>query len=240
MPELPTNALLVVDLSCWVYRFHATCGRFAAGHVHAFMEKVIRKARPSHVAIAGDHPGPCFRAELFDGYKGDREEKPRSLLRTLAVTKEMLEDINGLHTLEVEGYEADDIIASLAEWAAGNGLPSIILGLDKDLMQLVDERVVMWDGKDKVTGPAEVLAHPKVGVRPSQVSSFLALVGDKADCIPGVRGIGPVKARKLLAQGTIDQLKGAQFEQASQCLSLTRLCRDVPLHASLEGLRWRG
>lgn len=236
-PELPTNALLVVDLSCWVYRFHATCGRFAAGHVHAFFEKVLRKVKPSHVAIAGDHPGPSFRADLLEGYKGDRGEKPRSLLGVMQATKEMLEDINGLRTIELEGYEADDIIATLVRWAQGNGLPVIILGLDKDLMQLVGPRVVMWDGKERVVGPAEV--EEKLGVPPQLVPAYQALVGDKTDCVPGVHGIGPVGARKLLAKGGLEQLQGKRREAAELSLQLVTLATDAPTHASLEGLRWR-
>jgi DNA polymerase-1 len=237
MNNLPKDGLLLVDLSCWVWRYTAASGRYAPRSVRRLVERCAERSGARYVGICGDHPGPCFRAELYPEYKANREERPALVAQNMQITRDYLEDIHGAITIEAAGFEADDVIATLTERAVYRGIPVIILGVDKDMMQLVRDEppVIMWDGNSKITTSATVSA--KIGVPPEKASDFQALVGDRVDNIPGVYGIGPRRAFGLI---TTQFLKGAYKHMDGFELSkkLVTLRRDVPLDVDLEDLRW--
>lgn len=197
------DALYIVDLACWMHRFFRTMGGRSAHGFIEFIGKVLRNQRPAFMAICADLPFPTFRAELYpkkangEGYKAHREPPDPTLLERMRWAKWMAEDVHGIPIFSKRGFEADDLIAALVEQAKHHGMRVVILGLDKDLLQLVDDRhTVMWDGKNTVWGVPEVIE--KFGVRPDQLRDYLAICGDTADNIPGVKGMGPKAAAELL------------------------------------------
>lgn len=256
------NTLYLFDLSCWMFRYWATMkGRAAHGFLD-FVGRVLSDRMPSHVAICADLPFPTFRHELSTSYKATREEKDPTLVERLRWAREMCLDIHGIQTVAVQGFEADDVLATLTSRATAAGMNVVMLALDKDMMQLVDgERVFMWDGKRSVVGPDQVVE--KFGVPPTQLRDYLALVGDTVDGVPGVRGLGPKAAAELLdAYPDLDtMLKAAldvraeglfrrrpryrsmlrdQAEEAKLYQKLVTLVEDVPIKRTLEDFRYQG
>jgi DNA polymerase-1 len=172
------------------------------------LQKVVAERRPHLFAVALDSKGPTFRHALDARYKATRPAPPPDLSQQMARVHEII------HAWDVacfarDGFEADDLIASVTARALDEGWRVVIVSADKDLMQLVhddDDRVVLWDSmRDRVYGPREV--REKLAVQPRQVRDFLALTGDTSDNVPGVPGVGPKTASDLLAQfGSIDAI----------------------------------
>lgn len=221
-PSLPDmgapDTLYIFDLHCWMYRFYATTGGRSAHCFLEFVSKVMRDKEPSHVAVCRDLPYPTFRAELYpkregtkEGYKAHRDPPDATLLERIRWAHELLEDVHGIPIYCKKGFEADDVIAALTVQAKAAGMFVVIVGIDKDLMQLVDDRCVMWDGKRTTIGPEEVVQ--KFGVRPDQLRDYLAILGDGADNVPGVKGAGPKAAVEILTEfGTLaEALECAKF-----------------------------
>lgn len=220
--ELPDagdpDVLYILDLHCWMHRFFATTQGRAAHCFIEFIGNILRHQRPAHFAVCKDLPHPTFRAALYPkqangvGYKANREPPNPQLLERLRWAAEMLEDVHGAPVYSAVGFEADDLIAALAQQAKDAGMRVVVIALDKDLMQLVDERCVLWDGKRIVVGPTEVTA--KFGIqRVDQLRDYLAIVGDTADNVPGLHGAGPKAAIELLNEfGSLDEaLQVAKF-----------------------------
>jgi DNA polymerase-1 len=180
-------------------RLHAPDGtptNAAYGFV-TMLAKVLREEQPDRVLVAFDARGPNFRHRLFEGYKAGRDAQPEDLSAQLPLARE-LTLAHGIPILEVPGYEADDVIATLVA-RAGEHARVTIVSSDKDLMQLVSERVTLLDGmKERRYGPAEV--EERFGVPPARMLDLRALVGDPSDNIPGVKGIGEKGAAALLAE----------------------------------------
>ncbi len=215
----PRTALLVDALGL-AYRGHfafarnpllAPDGRQTSA-VFSFLMTILpllEQYAPAHVAVVFDAPGPTFRDALHAEYKGTRPEMPEELPPQLAIMKQFTEAL-GLHVLEVPGVEADDVLATLATHAAHTGVHAYIVTSDKDLLQMVGDGVTALapsrgDQPAQVMDPAAVEA--KLGVPPRAVIDYLALVGDTADNVPGVPGIGAKTAAKLLTQfGSLDAL----------------------------------
>ncbi|UCF27866.1 MAG: DNA polymerase I [Chloroflexota bacterium] len=163
--------------------------------------RIFEQEQPEYLMVAFD-TGKTFRDELFKEYKGTREKMPDDLVTQMVRVRELVDAFN-IPRLEVEGYEADDVLGSVAVKAVEAGLGVKIITGDKDLLQLVSERVMvslpgrsLSDAKDYLQG--DVIEF--IGVRPDQIVDFKALVGDKSDNIPGVRGVGEKTAIKLLAE----------------------------------------
>jgi DNA polymerase-1 len=214
------------------------------------LRKVLREEDPTRVAVVFDARGPSFRHELFADYKATRDAQPEELSVQFPIVREVVE-AHRLPILEVEGVEADDVIATLVASAPAS-LRITIVSTDKDLMQLVGDRVQLLDTmKSRRFGPEEVEA--RFGVPPAQVLDVRALVGDTSDNIPGVRGIGEKGAAQLIREwGSLDELlehagdvkaKRArealqdQADQAHLSRDLARLRCDVALPLSLDDLR---
>lgn len=180
---------------------------FPTNALHGFanmLGKVIREERPDFIAVAFDPRGGSFRRDVYPAYKAGRDAQPEDLSAQIPVLRELIE-AHGIRLLEVEGFEADDVVATLVAHAPDDVDVSIV-STDKDLMQLVSDRVELLDTvKDRRIGPAEV--EERFGVGPDKLLDLRALVGDSSDNIPGVKGIGEKGAAKLIAQwGTLEKL----------------------------------
>ncbi len=160
--------------------------------------KAIRDLDPTHLAVVMDAGGKSFRSEMYAEYKANRPSAPEELKAQFPLARQLVE-LLGIPLLEKEGVEADDVIGTLAKRAERDGYDVVIVSGDKDLMQLVTDRVKMLDTmKDVLYGPKEV--ERKLGVPPEKVADLLGLQGDSSDNIPGVTKVGPKTARKLLAE----------------------------------------
>jgi DNA polymerase-1 len=161
------------------------------------LERLVKDVQPKRLAIALDTGrATTFRAKLYPEYKANRPEAPEDLVVQLRRASQIVRAFTP-HVWQKEGFEADDLIATAVERARACGLRVLVVGADKDLMQLCGEDVRLWDTmRDKVFGPDEV--YEKFGVRVDQLGDLLALTGDSSDNIPGVPGIGPKTAAELL------------------------------------------
>ena len=198
--------LVLVDAANCLYRaffalppLRASDG-FPTGALHGFtqmLRKVMREERPTAMAVVFDAPGPTFRKEMYGEYKATRDAQPEDLSAQFPVAREIAA-ASGIPVLEAPGFEADDLIASLVAHAPADA-EVVIVSTDRDLMQLVSDRVVLLDTmRERRIGPAEVEA--RFGVPPAKVLDVRALVGDATDNIPGVKGIGEKGAAKLVQE----------------------------------------
>lgn len=204
---------------------------------------VLDEKRPDFLFVAFDRPEPTFRHELFAGYKGQRAEMPVDLAPQFAMIERLVAAMN-LPVLSVAGYEADDLLATLADQTERRGGDCFLITADKDCWQLVSDHVKVVNLRKNQVLDAAALAEDW-GIRPNQVVDFQALVGDSVDNIPGVPLVGPKVAAEWLGKfGTIEELlaradelpKGkrkenllAGREQLFVSRELARLKRDVPL-----------
>ena len=218
------------------------------------LHEVLSKERPAYVGVAFDPHGPTFRSEAYAQYKAQREETPEDIRRSVPVIKDILKAMR-IPVLEAEGFEADDVIGTLAKKAGAAGLKTYMLTPDKDYGQLVGGSVVMF--RPRHGGGYETLDEEgvcqKYGISStSQVIDLLGLMGDASDNIPGCPGVGEKTAVKLLQQfGSIDsllertdELKGAlkkkveeNAEQIRFSKFLATIRTDVPIELDLEKLR---
>ena len=220
--------------------------------------QLVREQKPTHLAVMYDSRTPTFRDELYAEYKAQRDSAPDDLIAALPDIEALLLAL-GVATLQRDGFEADDLIATGARWCREHEVDCLIVSNDKDLLQMVGGSVKAlrsgFKGGWSVVGPDEVLESR--GVRPEQISDWLALVGDTADNIPGVKGIGDKTAVQLLADyGSLDGVyanlekitKAALKknleegrESARLSKSLTVLRDDLDLGFSLEtvALKWK-
>jgi DNA polymerase-1 len=219
------------------------------------LEELLREEQPTHIGVAFDPAGPTFRHEAFEAYKAQRESTPEDIKRSVPIIKEIIRAYN-IPILEIPGYEADDVIGTLATQAGKQGITTYMMTPDKDYGQLVGERVFIYRPKhgDKgfeVMGVEEVKAKFQIE-SPLQVIDMLGLMGDAVDNIPGCPGVGEKTAQKLVAQfGSIegllehsDQLKGAlktkvetNREQIQFSKFLATIKTDVPIELNMDQLR---
>lgn len=219
------------------------------------LEDVLKKENPSHIGIVFDPAGPTFRHEAFEQYKAQREETPEAIRLSVPIIKEIIQAYR-IPILEVPGYEADDVIGTLATEAGRRGIPTYMMTPDKDYGQLVSDCVFMYrpkygDHEFEVMGVDAVKAKFNID-SPAQVIDMLGLMGDTADNIPGCPGVGEKTAQKLIAQfGSIeqmlehtDQLKGAlkqkienNREQILFSKFLATIKTDVPVALDMEALK---
>ena len=251
--------LYLIDGSAYIYRaFYAvrhlsTSSGTPTNAIYGFigmLNKILRDKEPTHMAIALDAPGPTFRHDLSGDYKATRPRMPEDLARQIPFIKRLIE-VLGIPSMEIPGYEADDIIGTLATWASEQGAKVVIVSGDKDLLQLVTSQVQMWDTmKDEIFGPSQV--EEKFGVPPFQLVEVMGLAGDSSDNIPGVPGIGPKTAQRLIREfGSIDNLLDelekipkekererlkAHADQAKMSRELAQIKCNVPLAKNWEQL----
>jgi DNA polymerase I len=216
------------------------------------MQKIVDEFQPDALAVVFDSKGPTFRHKKFEDYKSHRKPMPDDLLRQMPVVKRMVEAYR-VPQFEKQGFEADDIIGTMAKHLSDKGHNTVIVTGDKDLLQLVDGRVsTMNPQKDYfLYGPKEV--KEKWGVSPKQIVDVLSLAGDASDFIPGVPGIGPKTATELVVQfkslegvlKNVDQVKGESKKknirdnekQARLSYELATIERNVPMDFDLKDLK---
>jgi len=206
------------------------------------LRKMVEELAPTHCAVAFDAPGRVFRHERFEKYKAQRPPTPDELVEQLPVIRRLVE-LWGIRSCTVPGFEADDVLGTLAQAGAAAGFEVTVASSDKDLLQLVGPGVTVFDPwLGKSFGPEEVRA--KLGVGPGQVVDYLALTGDTSDNVPGVPGIGPKRAQALLERhGSLDRILEAEpkvaerREQAELSRELVRLDTGVPLDCGPDDLR---
>ena len=218
------------------------------------LEDVLKKENPTHIGIAFDPRGKTFRHEAFEQYKAQREETPETIRESVPVIKEILKAYN-IPVFEVPGYEADDVIGTLAKQAEKRGIITYMMTPDKDYGQLVRERVFIYrpkygDKEFEVMGVERV--KEKFGIdSPEQVIDLLGLMGDASDNIPGCPGVGEKTAQKLIAEfGSIEnllansnKLKGAlktKIEENKEKILFSKFLAtiktDVPVQLDMESL----
>ncbi|BCR05978.1 DNA polymerase [Desulfuromonas versatilis] len=249
--------LFLIDGSSYIYRAYFAIRHLsnskgeATNAVFGFTNmllKVVREHAPDHLAVVFDAKGPSFRKELYPEYKANRSAMPEDLVPQIPVIKNLVRAFN-MPALELVGYEADDIIATLAKKFAAEGMEITVVTGDKDLMQIVSDRVRLLDTmKDKVFGLEEVAE--RFGGTPDKVVEVQALAGDSSDNVPGVPGIGEKTARDLIAEfgsvehllANIDKVKGKKrqenlrdfAEQARLSRELVTLRDDVQLEVDYD------
>ncbi len=265
----PDKKLFLLDAYALIYRAHFAFSKnprisskglntgVMFGFTNTLLE-VLFKQKPTHIAVAFDTSAPTFRHEEFEEYKAHREETPEDIRIGVPIVKDIVRAFN-IPILEKDGFEADDIIGTIAKKAARNGFEVFMMTPDKDFGQLVEDHVYLYKpafmgNSVDVMGIPEVLKKWDIE-RIDQVTDMLGLQGDSADNIPGIPGIGPKTAAKLLkAYGTVegiiehaDELKGKQKENvvtfAEQGLLSKRLATihtDVPVPFEEEALVYDG
>ena len=218
------------------------------------LNEVLQKEKPTHIGVAFDPHGPTFRSEAFPAYKAQRDATPEDIHKSVPIIKEIL---NAYHIpiLQVDGYEADDVIGTLAKKADSIGIKCYMLTPDKDYGQLVTENANIYrprhGGGYEVMGPKQVCE--KYGITtPTQVIDLLALMGDSADNFPGCPGVGEKTAAKLIADfGSVDQLlsrtdelKGAlqkkvieHVDDIKMSYFLATIRTDVPVELNMDELK---
>jgi len=193
------------------------------GFMNALMD-VIKREKPDHLAVAFDKGGSTYRYEMYQEYKAHRDETPEAIKIAVPYIQELLKAMH-IPIIEVSGFEADDLIGTIAKQAEKENYKVFMVTPDKDFAQLVSENIFMYKparmGNDiEIWGIPEVLE--KFGIeRPEQVIDFLGMMGDAADNIPGLPGVGEVTAKKLLKEfgsmenllANTDKLKGAMKEK---------------------------
>src|SRR4051812_15764360 len=214
---------------------------------------LIEDKKPNALICAFDPPGPTFRDELFEAYKGERSEMPAELVGQIPKIERVMAAL-GIPILMCDGYEADDVLATVARVCDEAGANCFIVSGDKDCRQLITDRVAVFNIRKNLIFDAAAL-RADWGVGPDQVVDFQALVGDKIDNVPGVPGIGPKTAQQLLeTYGTLDNLlehasevpgaKGKKLlesrEQVLLSRQLVRLDPQVPITPNWDASRVGG
>ena len=220
------------------------------------LEEILTKEQPTHIGVAFDPKGGTFRHELYKEYKAQREETPEVIRESVPIIKQILEAYR-IPILEVPGFEADDVIGTLAHKADEKGITTYMMTPDKDYCQLVTEKALIYRPKYgnngyEVMGPAQVLE--KYGLQSTaQVIDMLGLMGDSSDNIPGCPGIGEKTAVKLINEfggidgllANTDKLKGALKEKVENNVDQINFSRllatirtDVPIELDMEQLKY--
>ncbi|MFN0008418.1 MAG: DNA polymerase I [Planctomycetota bacterium] len=256
--------LFLLDGTALAYRSHFALQRSGlttpegrpSGATYGFtmtLRRILDMEKPDRVAVAFDPPGPTFRHKRYADYKATREKMPEELVDQLEPIRECVR-AHGVPLFEVPGFEADDVIGTLATQAAEAGWEVMIVTGDKDFMQLVGEHVKLYNvfktGVDLVIEGTEAVKE-KFGTTPDRVIDVLAVMGDSSDNVPGVHGIGEKGAIKLIAEfgsvegliARLDEVKGKaqehirrDLEQLKLSRELVTIDRSVPLHSRFDAI----
>ena len=263
---MPRPTLFLIDGSSQMYRaYHAFRGRGLSnqeGHtthaVYVFvtmLRKLIADHKPAYMAASFDLAGPTFRDQIVEDYKANRVAMPDDLAEQINWVHQACEAM-GVPIVTAQGYEADDVIGTLAVKAAEAGFEVAIVTGDKDFFQLVHDGIKVYNPRDDGTWFDAEGVKEKFGVTPAQVVDVLALMGDSIDNIKGVPGIGEKGARDLIAQyGSLEELLAhaadvpnkryregllGHADDARQSRELARIRTDVPVAFNVDALRYRG
>lgn len=219
------------------------------------LDEVLRKEKPSHIAVAFDPPMPCFRKLIYSEYKANRQNTPEDIKLSIPYIKDIIKGFN-IPILEVEGFEADDVIGTVAKKAEEEGFEVYIMTPDKDLSQMISNRVFLYKPRRSAGTDADVVGL--AGIKelfeiddPKQVIDILALWGDASDNVPGAPGIGEKTAKSLISKyqsidglyTNIDSLKGKVKEtlinykdQIETARTLVTVRTDIPININFNEL----
>jgi DNA polymerase-1 len=218
------------------------------------LDEVLKKEKPSHIAVVFDPPSPTFRHQMFKDYKANRLDTPEEIRLSVPYIKEIIRGFK-IPVLEVNGYEADDVIGTIAKKAEKKGFQVFMMTPDKDFAQLVSANILMYKPR-RAGGEADIIGPDEIrkvwGVEnPQQIIDILALWGDASDNIPGAPGIGEKTAKTLIGKyrniedlfANISQIKGKQKEslinnrkQIELARKLVTIVTDVPVDCNLNDL----
>lgn len=256
------DVLWLIDLSNYVFRAYHALPPLSNSHGEPtnatlgtlnMLNRMIEDNRPSYLGVVMDSPGRGFRGEIDPEYKANRSAAPDDLKQQLERTREIFEAY-GVPIFKQDGYEADDLIATLTKKAVKEGLRVVIASTDKDLMQLVvPGKVWCWDAmRNKVYGEPEVIK--KFGVPPPKLLQVLSLIGDTSDNVPGVPGVGPKTAAKLVDKfgdvdtifASLDQIPQPKLNQnltehqdaVHRAMKLVALREDAEAEVDLDALKY--
>ncbi len=212
---MATKPFVLVDGSSYLFRAYHALPDFSSSKgeptgaifgVLNMLNKLVDDYDPENIAVVFDAPGKTFRDDLYSDYKANRPPMPEDLRPQIEPLIQAIEAI-GMPVVRIKGVEADDVIGTLAKQAAADGRETVISTSDKDMAQLVNEHVTLVNTMSNTTMDSDGVFE-KFGVTPDQIIDYLALVGDSADNIPGVPGVGPKTAAKWLAEhGDLDSIK---------------------------------
>ena len=259
--EKPT--LFLIDGSNYVYRAYyairelSNSKGFPTNAIYGFttmLLKLLRDWKPEYIAVVFDVKGPTFRHEAFEAYKATRRPTPDDLILQIPYIKDILRGFS-IPVLERQGLEADDIIGTLARKYADKNIKTVIVSGDKDMMQLVSDNIMMIDTMKDKTYDVEAVKE-RFGVGPEKVIEILGLTGDQSDNIPGVPGIGPKTAQRLIEEfgsvegvlQNIDKVRNPKTreslrsfaDQARMSHSLAKIKTDADFDLDLESARYSG
>ncbi|MBM9535965.1 DNA polymerase I [Desulfobulbus alkaliphilus] len=235
--------IYLIDGSAYIYRAYHAIRPLTNAHglpthaVYGFttiLRRLIRERQPRYLAVAYDSRGPVFRHQFYNAYKANRPPMPDDLAAQIPYIHKMVAAHRILH-LQQDDQEADDLIASVTDKMVAKGCRVVIVSGDKDLLQLVNDRVSLWDPMNDRTMDQEAV-QKKYGLDPAQLLDYFALTGDSSDNIPGVPGIGPKTAQKLISEyhslealyGAVEAMKPARIQGLlQQHRSMAFLSRDL-------------
>ncbi|MFC1886028.1 DNA polymerase I [Thermodesulfobacteriota bacterium] len=255
------KTIYLIDGSAYIYRaYHAIRGLsnskgLPTNAVFGFtkmMLKLMGEKTPEYAAICFDAKGPTFRHDIYDQYKATRPPMPEDLVVQIPYIKQVVQGFN-MPVVELAGFEADDLIGTLARKAQAEGFSVVMATGDKDFLQLITDRAVVWDPmKEKITTRTGI--QETMGIKPHQIIDVMALSGDASDNIPGVSGIGPKTALSLIQTfGDIESLYGRidsitkvkqrenlmrDKEQAFLSKKLVVIEVNAPMAHNLEDFKW--
>ncbi len=221
MPENQSKKLFLLDAYALIFRSYyafiknprITSRGMNTSAIFGFLltlEEVLQKQKPSHIAVVFDTPAPTFRHEMYKDYKATRDETPEDIKIAVPYIKRLLEAYK-IPVIDYPGFEADDVIGTLAKKASERGFTTFMMTPDKDFAQLVSDKIFMFkpsrSGNESIKWGVEDIKREFSVQRPEQVIDILALMGDSADNIPGAPGVGPKTAMKLISEyGSIEEL----------------------------------
>lgn len=252
--------LYLIDGNSYFYRaYHAIRGLtnskgFPTNAIYGFTNmilKIIREKKPDAIAIAFDSPVPTERHRIYEQYKAQRPETPNDLVIQIPHIKEIIKAFN-ITSFEIPGYEADDIICTIAKKAASQNIDVFILSGDKDMMQAVGNGIKIYDPmKDVIIDENHV--KERFGISPERLPEIMAITGDTIDNIPGVKGIGEKTAKELLSKASsldelinhpekienerIRKLIMENIENIKVSRTLATIDTDIPIDINIEVLK---
>ncbi|OGS11603.1 MAG: hypothetical protein A2285_08380 [Elusimicrobia bacterium RIFOXYA12_FULL_57_11] len=229
--------VFIIDAHAFLHRSYHALPKFSTskgeevGALYGFMRvllRILRERRPEYVAVCFDSKGGTFRDEMYPEYKANRSATEPGLVGQLNTARDLVAAL-GLKGVYLRGFEADDLIATLARRAVRAGLEAVIVSGDKDAAQLAGEHVKLWDGSAaEFAGPEAVLK--KYGLPPGLLPDYFALTGDSSDNVPGVAGVGPKSAQKLVqAYGPLEKILAAAMDPALVAAdkALAKVAKDM-------------
>ncbi len=214
------KTVFIVDAHAYLHRSYHAIRNLSnskgedVGALYGFnkmLSALMKQKKPDYVAVCFDSPGKTFRNDMFSDYKANRKETDPALKTQLNIARDLTRAL-GLKPIYLQGFEADDIISTVAREFSAKDIKIVIISGDKDLTQLINENIKLWDGQKPSYTDSEGVFE-KFGVKPDGILDYLSLIGDSSDNVPGAKGIGPKGALKLFERfGSLDDIISAAKE----------------------------